>query len=141
MGVTTFYQVDTWRDDNYLSSDDDLRPLLAADICAFAAVNCSLRAAFWYASSLPGDDVTITLNAGKDLLLTQGDYIPLTGYEHHIQKYKIYVLGSQRYYVVRVRSTRYLVLYKFVMLDRHLRTVVPVHYTTSEYARTGMIAA
>lgn len=83
VGVTTFYQVDTWRDDNYLSSDDDLTPMLAADICVFAAVNCSLRAAFWYASSLPGDDVIITLNAGGNLSLTQGDYIPITGYEHH----------------------------------------------------------
>lgn len=77
--------MDTWRDDNDLGSDNALKPELAADICLIAAVNCSLRAAFWYASSLPGDDVEISLNAGEDMLLTQGDYIPVTGYVHHAQ--------------------------------------------------------
>lgn len=74
------YQVATWRDDDDYFFDFNVD--LATDKCgpgAGSAINCSLRAAFWHASSLTGEDVEISLNAGEDIILTQGQLIPITG--------------------------------------------------------------
>lgn len=54
----------------------------ASEYCgsgAPTAGNCSLRAAFFYASSLIGDDVTIAVNAEDTVVLTLGGAIPVTG--------------------------------------------------------------
>lgn len=73
-------QVNTRRDDLYLGTDTDSKVDGATSLCAPNATSvslCNLRAAFYYATSLTGDDVEIYLNVGGNL--TQGESIPISG--------------------------------------------------------------